>query len=189
MLETARAEVPELPTAREERYRTTLGLTEDSAKLLADRVELAAYFESVLTVNGAEPQAVANWVTELAARLDEGDPAASKVDPAALAALVGLLGSKTITVGAARQVLDKLVAEGGDPQAIVEAEGLGAIGGGDELNQAVADAIAANPDVAEKLRAGNMKAIGPIIGAVMKATKGRADGGEVTRLVREQLGL
>jgi aspartyl-tRNA(Asn)/glutamyl-tRNA(Gln) amidotransferase subunit B len=189
MLETARAEVPELPAAREERYRSTLGLNADSAKLLADRVELAAYFESVLRVDSPEPQQVANWVTELAARLDEGDPAASKVDPAALAALVGLLGDKTITVGAARQVLDKLVADGGDPQAIVESEGLGAIGGGDELSAAVAEAIAANPDVAEKIKAGNMKAIGPIIGHVMKATKGRADGGEVTRLVREQLGL
>ena len=189
MLERARAEVPELPAAREERYRTTLGLTGDSAKLLADRVELAAYFESVLTVDSPEPQAVANWVTELAARLDEGDPAASKVDPAALAALVGLLSDKTITTAAARQVLDRLVADGGDPKAIVEAEGLGAMGGGDELAGAVADAIAANPDAAEKIRGGNMKAVGPIIGHVMKATKGRADGGEVTRLVREQLGL
>jgi aspartyl-tRNA(Asn)/glutamyl-tRNA(Gln) amidotransferase subunit B len=189
MLEAARAEVPELPAAREQRYRTTLGLNEDSAKLLAGRAELAAYFESVLAVDGAEPQAVANWVTELAARLDEGDPAASKVRPGALAALVGLLSDKAITVGAARQVLDKLVAEGGDPKAIVEAEGLGAIGGGDELAGIVAEAIAANADAAEKIKGGNMKAIGPIIGHVMKATKGRADGGEVTRLVREQLGL
>ncbi len=189
MLRIARADVPELPAAREERYRSTLGLNADSAKLLADRVELAAYFESVLAVDSPEPQTVANWVTELAARLDEGDPAASKVDPAALAALVGLLGDKTITVGAARQVLDKLVADGGDPQQIVHDEGLAAIGGGDELAAAVAEAIAANPDAAEKIRGGNMKAIGPIIGAVMKATKGRADGGEVTRLVREQLGL
>jgi len=189
MLEAARAEVPELPAAREQRYRTTLGLTEDSAKLLADRAELAAYFESVLAVDGAEPQTVANWVTELAARLDEGDPAASKVQPGALAALVGLLSDKAITVGAARQVLDRLVAEGGDPKAIVEAEGLGAIGGGDELAGIVAEAIAANADAAEKIKGGNMKAIGPIIGHVMKATKGRADGGEVTRLVREQLGL
>ncbi len=189
MLEAARAEVPELPAERQERYRTQLGLNEDSAKLLADRVELAEYFESVLAVNGSEPQAVANWVTELAARLDEGDPAASKVEPGALAALVGLLSDKAITVGAARQVLDRLVAEGGDPKAIVEAEGLGAIGGGEELAGLVAEAIAANADAAEKIKAGNMKAIGPIIGHVMKATKGRADGGEVTRLVREQLGL
>jgi aspartyl-tRNA(Asn)/glutamyl-tRNA(Gln) amidotransferase subunit B len=86
-------------------------------------------------------------------------------------------------------VLDKLVAEGGDPQAIVEAEGLRAMGGGDELEGIVAHAIAANADAAEKIKGGNMKAIGPIIGHVMKATKGRADGGEVTRLVRRQLGL
>jgi aspartyl-tRNA(Asn)/glutamyl-tRNA(Gln) amidotransferase subunit B len=189
ILDAARAEIPELPTARAERYRSALGLSDDAAKLLADRVELATYFESVLEVDSVEPPAAANWVTELAARLDEGDPGASKVSPGALAALIGLLSSKAITVGAARQVLDKLVAEGGEPAAIVEAEGLGAIEGGDELADAVAAAIAADPDAAEKIRAGNMKAIGPIIGHVMKATKGRADGGEVTRLVREQLGL
>ncbi|UGS36240.1 Asp-tRNA(Asn)/Glu-tRNA(Gln) amidotransferase subunit GatB [Capillimicrobium parvum] len=189
MLEAARAELPELPAARVERYRTTLGLSEDSARLLADRVELAAYFESVLAVDSPEPQTVANWVTELAARLDEGDPGASKVAPSALAALVGLLSSKAITVGAARQVLDKLVSDGGDPAAIVDAEGLRAMGGGDELEGIVAEAIAANAEAAEKIKGGNMKAIGPIIGHVMKATKGRAEGGEVTRLVRRQLGL
>jgi aspartyl-tRNA(Asn)/glutamyl-tRNA(Gln) amidotransferase subunit B len=189
MLDAARAELPELPAARAERYMIGLGLSEDSAKLLAGRVELADYFEAALSADGAQPQTLANWVAELAARLDEGDPGASRVEPAALARLVGLLSSKAITQAAARQVLDRLVAEGGDPQAIVDAEGLGAIGGGDELAPIVAEAIAANQDAAEKIKAGNMKAIGAIIGHVMKATKGRADGGEVTRLVREQLGL
>ena len=75
------------------------------------------------------------------------------MQPSALAALVGLLSDKTITVGAARQVLDKLVAEGGDPEAIVDAEGLRAMEGGDELAGIVAEAIAANADVAEKIRA------------------------------------
>jgi aspartyl-tRNA(Asn)/glutamyl-tRNA(Gln) amidotransferase subunit B len=189
MLDAARAEVPELPAARAGRYRSQLGLSDDAAKLLADRVELATYFESVLEIDGVEPQPAANWVTELAGRLQEGDPAGSKVTPAALAALIGLVSGKAITVGAARQVLDQLVAEGGDPAAIVEAQGLGAISGGNEIADAVAAAIAADPDAAEKIRAGNMKAIGALIGPVMKATKGRADGGEVTRLVREQLGL
>ncbi len=189
MLAAARAELPELPAARAERYAAALGLSEDSARLLASRVELADYFEAALAADSAEPQTLANWVSELAARLDEGDPGASKVEPAALARLVGLLSSKAITAAAARQVLDRLVAEGGDPDAVVEAEGLGAMGGGDELEAIVAEAIAANEDAAEKIRGGNMKAIGPIIGHVMKATKGRADGGDVTRLVRQQLGL
>ena len=63
------------------------------------------------------------------------------------------------------------------------------MGGADELAPIVAAALEANPDVVEKIRGGNMKAIGVIIGHVMKETKGRADGGEVTRLVREQLGV
>jgi aspartyl-tRNA(Asn)/glutamyl-tRNA(Gln) amidotransferase subunit B len=86
-------------------------------------------------------------------------------------------------------VLDKLVAEGGDPAQIVEAEGLGAVGGEDSLAPIVEAALAANPDVAEKLKTGDMKPIGVIVGYVMKETKGRADGKEVTKLVRQQLGL
>ncbi|MGB2710122.1 MAG: Asp-tRNA(Asn)/Glu-tRNA(Gln) amidotransferase subunit GatB [Conexibacter sp.] len=190
MLETARALLPELPAQRAERYERELGLSVDSARQLAFRAELAAFFERALAADGEHPQALANWVTgELVARLDELDPAASKVAPAALARLVALLRAKQITPAAAKQVLDVLVAEGGEPDAIVEARGLGAIGGGDELAEVVARALASDPDAVEKLKAGNMKAIGPIVGFVMRETQGRADGGEVNRLVREQLGL
>ena len=90
----------------------------------------------------------------------------------------------------AKVVLDRLVADGGDPAAIVEAEGLGSMGGGeDELTPIVEAALAANADAAQKIQGGNMKAIGAIIGHVMRETKGRADGGEVTRIVREKLGV
>ncbi len=190
MVEAARAELPELPAQRAERYEHELGLSADSARQLAFRADLASYFEAALASDGAHPQTLANWVTgELVARVGDGDPAMSKVEPAALAQLVALLRAKSVTPGAAKQVLDTLVAQGGDPQAIVDAEGLGALGGGDELAELVQRALAADPDAVEKLKAGNMKAIGPIVGFVMRETKGRADGGEVTRLVREQLGL
>jgi aspartyl-tRNA(Asn)/glutamyl-tRNA(Gln) amidotransferase subunit B len=86
-------------------------------------------------------------------------------------------------------VLDKLVADGGDPAAIVAAEGLGAMEDTGELDAAIDSALAANPDIAERLRTGDMKPMGVIIGHVMRETKGRADGGEVTRLVRSKLGL
>jgi aspartyl-tRNA(Asn)/glutamyl-tRNA(Gln) amidotransferase subunit B len=195
MLEAARGDMSELPAARAERFEHELGLTGESAQLLAFRSELGDYFEQALAAK-ADPappaQALANWVGgDLVSRLGEGeDPAESKVEPGALAALVGLVAEKKVSVGAGRQVLDKLVAEGGsDPAAIVEAEGLAAIGGGDELAEVVAAALAANADAAERVRGGNAKAIGPIIGAVMRETKGRADGGEVTRLVHEQLGI
>jgi aspartyl-tRNA(Asn)/glutamyl-tRNA(Gln) amidotransferase subunit B len=100
-----------------------------------------------------------------------------------------MVDAREISREAGQQVLGKLAAEGGDPRAIVEAEGLGAIGGGDELTPIVAAALEANPDVAEKLRGGDMKPVGVIVGHVMKETRGRADGKEVTRIVREQLGL
>ncbi len=190
MREAARAELPELPAARAERYERQFQLSADSARLFAFRSELGDYFERALASDAEHPQVLANWISgELLAHVGDGDPADSKVTPEALASLVGLVRGKQVTQGAAKQVLDRLVAGGGDPQAIVEAEGLGAMGGGDELAEAVARALAADPDAAEKLKAGNMKAIGPIVGFVMRETKGRADGGEVTRLVREQLGL
>jgi aspartyl-tRNA(Asn)/glutamyl-tRNA(Gln) amidotransferase subunit B len=192
MLERARAAVPELPAARAERFERDLGLTSDSAKLLAWRAELGDYFEAALAGNGPhppEPQPLANWVNELVARIEVEDPAESRVEPGALATLVGLVTERKVTQNAAKQVLDTLVAEGGDPERIVEREGLGAIGGGDTLEPIVQQALDANPDVVEKLREGNMKPIGVIVGFVMRETKGRADGGEITRIVHEQLGL
>jgi aspartyl-tRNA(Asn)/glutamyl-tRNA(Gln) amidotransferase subunit B len=188
MIETARESLPELPADREARYRGELALSEENARVLAFRPRLGTYFEAVLaSADGAEAQVVANWARELATRLGETDPADSKVEPAALARLVGMVSAKDVTPGTARSVLDRLVADGGDPQAIVEAEGLGAMGGEEDLAAAVAEAIAAHPDAAEKVREGKGQAMGPIIGHVMRETQGRADGGEVGRLIREQL--
>jgi len=139
---------------------------------------------------GAVP--VANWVTgELAAalrRAEEND-VKPQVTIASLAALIELVQAKKISHGAGKTVLAALVAEGGDPATIVEREGLAQISDSDELESIVAAAVAANSKAAEQIKAGNPKAIGAIVGAVMKETKGRADGGEVNRLIREQLGL
>jgi aspartyl-tRNA(Asn)/glutamyl-tRNA(Gln) amidotransferase subunit B len=198
MLEYARAAMSELPVDRAERLRRDYGLSAESTQMLAFRAELGDYFEAGLDA-GVDPvapaQMLANWVTgELLSRLDDeegsgGDPSSSRVHPHALARLVGLVHAKRISVGAGRQVLDKLVAEGGDPAAIVESEGLGAMdGGGEELAAIVVAAIEANADAAQRVRDGNAKAVGPIVGAVMRETKGRADGTEVARLIAEQLG-
>jgi aspartyl-tRNA(Asn)/glutamyl-tRNA(Gln) amidotransferase subunit B len=190
MLDAARDAMPELPAAREERLQG-LGITAANARRLAWRTELGDYFEAALASDGTEAQPLANWVcNELVARVGEEDPSQSKVSPDALAKLVALVGSKAVTVSNAKVVLDRLVEVGGDPAAIVEAEGLGSMGGGDdELTPIVEAALAANADAAQKIKAGNMKAIGAIIGHVMRETKGRADGSEVTRIVREKLGV
>jgi aspartyl-tRNA(Asn)/glutamyl-tRNA(Gln) amidotransferase subunit B len=193
MRAAAQAAMPELPGARAERLERELGLNADSARQLAFRAELGDYFERALAAlpdggDGAQP--LANWIgIDLVARIGDADPAQSNVKPEALAALVAMVGAREINTGAARQVLDTLVAAGGDPRAIVAEQGLGAMSDSGELEAVVAAAIAANPAAAENLRAGNDKAIGPIMGHVMRETKGRADGAEVTRLVREALGL
>jgi aspartyl-tRNA(Asn)/glutamyl-tRNA(Gln) amidotransferase subunit B len=208
MLDTAAGAMSELPAARAERLERTLGLSRESAQQLAFRAELGDYFEAALAapVEPVPPaQALANWISsDLLTRLEAGagtggdgaggdgaggDPIFSRVTPAAMASLVGMTASKLISVGAARQVLDRLVAEGGDPQAIVEDEGLAAMSDAEDLGAIVAAALAANADAAERVRGGNVKAIGPIVGYVMRETKGRADGGEVTKLVNEQLGI
>ena len=193
MIEAARADMAELPAARAERLQAEAGLSAESAHALAFRGELGDFFERALAAapSGAEPQTLANWLTvELLPRLEEvEDPADSRVTPEALAALVALVSAKQVSVGVGRQVLDRLVAEGGDPQAIVQSEGLSSIEDEGELARIVADALAANEDAAERVRAGNAKAIGPIVGHVMRETKGRADGAEISRLINAQLGV
>jgi aspartyl-tRNA(Asn)/glutamyl-tRNA(Gln) amidotransferase subunit B len=195
MLREAREALPELPAARIERYVEEMGLAADVAAGLAADPETAAYFEQANdAAAGIEPKVVANWVIgELAAALRQGDEevgaADSKVEAAALAALVELVQEKKISHGSGKTVLSALVAEGGDPAAIVEREGLAQMSDSGELESIVAAAVEANPKAAEEIKAGNGKAIGAIVGAVMKETKGRADGGEVNRLIREQLGL
>jgi aspartyl-tRNA(Asn)/glutamyl-tRNA(Gln) amidotransferase subunit B len=194
MLREARESLPELPAARAERYREQLGLAEDVAALLAADPETAFFFERVNgEADDIEPRVVANWVTgELAAALRQEGEAAnasdSKVEPESLAALIAMVQEKKISHSSGKAVLVALVVEGGDPAEIVEREGLAQIADSGELESIVAAAVEANPEAAEQIRAGNGKAIGAIVGAVMKETKGRADGGEVNRLIREKLG-
>ena len=188
MVAAADAELPELPAERARRFQQELELRADRARELAFRTELANYFEATVAVApaGVEATALANWLPQLVERIgSDADPADSRVTPEALAALAGLVAAREVTRDAARGVLTRLVAEGGDPRQIVEQEGLHAMTGG--LAEYVQRAIAADPEAAARVREGNMKAIGPLVGYVMRETKGRADGGEVTRLIRQQV--
>ena len=196
LLATAREALPELPAARRQRYESELGLSEKPATQLAFDADLGAYFERALeAADGVDAPTIANWVTgELIARIreaggDDSDPAGSKVEPEALAKLARMVSSKQLSTGAGRTVLATMVAEGGDPAQIAEREGLGALEDAGELEAIVQRAIEADPAAAERVREGNAKAIGPLVGFVMRETKGRADGGEVTRLIHEKLGI
>ena len=196
MLREARESLPELPAARIERYASELDIAEDLAVALAADPPSAAFFEEAVAAAGGNVDAhtIALWVTgELKATLRQSDEAGafadSRVTPEALAALVTMVAGRKISHGSGKAVLAALVAEGGDPAAIVEREGLAQISDSGELEAVVAAAVEANPEAANQVRAGNQKAIGAIVGTVMKETKGRADGGEVNRLIRAQLEL
>ena len=189
MLERARSAIPELPAARAERFESDLGLPGETARMLAFRTELGDYFEEALAADSADPRTLANWVrNELVKRIGETDPSESKVTPAALAQLVGMVEGKSVSQSAAKTVLDALVEGGGDPQRIVEQQGLAAMDDSGELDSIVQQAIDADPAAVEQIKSGNNKAIGALMGAVMRETKGRADGQEVQRLIREKIG-
>jgi aspartyl-tRNA(Asn)/glutamyl-tRNA(Gln) amidotransferase subunit B len=196
MIDAARADLPaELPRERAVRFEQQLGLSVERARELAFRADHANYFERALEAaaganGGVDAVELANWIPQLVERIgSDADPADSKVAPESLATLAAMVKARQVSRDAAREVLTILVDNGGDPREIVEREGLGALSAEEDGLVAIVDrAIASDPDAAKEVRAGNMRAIGPLVGYVMRETKGRADGGEVTRLIRERLG-
>jgi aspartyl-tRNA(Asn)/glutamyl-tRNA(Gln) amidotransferase subunit B len=182
MIERARAALPELPAARVERFEEVL--PPETARLLAFRDELGDYYEAALAADPAHPRRMANWtVNELIAVLDDRDPADTALEPAGFAKLIGAVADKQVSAAAAREALPGLL-ESGDVDAVLAGSSMA---GGDELGEIVDRAIAGNADAVEKIRAGKQQAVGAIVGAVMRETKGRADGGEVQRLIMERL--
>jgi aspartyl-tRNA(Asn)/glutamyl-tRNA(Gln) amidotransferase subunit B len=194
MREAARAALPELPAARQERYLTELTLPKATAASLAFQPELGAFFEDALAADSdATPRAVANWVTgDLVAALREQDlgedPYRSKAEPGEIAALAAMVESKQVSHSAGKQVLAKLAAEGGTAAGLVESEGLAQISDDSEIEAMIDAAIESEPEAADQVRAGNEKAIGRIVGAAMKGSQGRIDGGLAREKILERLG-
>jgi len=187
MIADARDALPELPAQRRERYCADYRLAEDAAAQLAFDAELGDYFERVVEgTPEVEPLVIANWITNELAR-ESGDERPLP-DPGYLGAAIRMVEEKRVSRDAGRQLL-AFSQEGLTPEQVAEREGLAVIGDSDELAEIVRRAIGAEPEAAKRVSEGNMKAVGPLVGLVMRETKGRADGGEVTRLIREQLGL
>ncbi len=190
MLAEARAALPELPAERAERYASDWQIQEDTARLFAYEPDWGDFFEEAATAAAPlEARPVANLVMELRTRLDGAEPTSAPASAQAVAALARLVDERKTTAGNARKVLEVLAREGGTPEAVIEREGLGAMGDDGELAGIVAQVIADNQDVVERIKGGNAKAMGALVGPIMKATRGRADGGEVNRLIRQQLEL
>jgi aspartyl-tRNA(Asn)/glutamyl-tRNA(Gln) amidotransferase subunit B len=181
--------LPELPDEMRARFIEQYGLSDyDAGVLVADR-DLAVFYEEVAGSPGVDPKQAANWITvELRGRLNEAgvDISGSRVTPERMAELIALVGGGTISRSAAKDVLDRVVETGESPSAVVEREGLAAVGS-DELGGVVDEVISANPEEAERVRAGDQKVIGFLIGQVMRATRGNADGGRARELILQKL--
>jgi len=129
------------------------------------------------------------WMGELARRANETgvELAAVGVTPAQVAQLQGLVDEGKLNDKLARQVLEGVVAGEGDPAAVMAARGLEVVNDEGALTAAVDEAIAANPDIAAKIRDGKVAAAGALVGAVMKTTRGQADAKTVRELILQRL--
>ncbi|HMC08400.1 MAG TPA: Asp-tRNA(Asn)/Glu-tRNA(Gln) amidotransferase subunit GatB, partial [Actinomycetota bacterium] len=184
-------ELPELPPARRRRFVRDYGLTPYDAALLVAARPVADFFEdAVAAARSAEPKQVANWLAnDLLGRLAERgeEVASSKVTARDLAALCDLVAAGTISGSQGKEVLDEMVASGRSPAEVVAAKGLRQVSERAELESVVAEVVAANPDVAARIRAGDAKPTGFLVGQIMKATRGQANPTVVQDLLREML--
>jgi aspartyl-tRNA(Asn)/glutamyl-tRNA(Gln) amidotransferase subunit B len=184
-----RATLPEPPAERRRRLVADWGFTELELRDVLGTGSLDQIADTVAA--GCSPAAARKWWSgELARRANAAGLELEDVGitPAQVAELQGLIDARTINDTLARQVIDGVLAGEGSPTEVVDARGLAVVSDDGALAEAVEAAIAANPDVAERIRAGKVQAAGALIGAVMKAMKGKADAGRIREMVLEKLG-
>ncbi len=188
-VEEIRASLPELPVERRRRLQTEWGYADPEMRdvVNAGAIDL---IEATIAAGTSAAGARKWWMGELArrAKTDEVELEQLPITPAQIAELQGLVDAGTLNDKLARQVLEGMLAGEGAPQEIVTARGLGIVSDDGPLLAAIDEALAKQPDIAEKIRSGNLGPIGAVIGAVMKATRGQADAGRVRELVLERVG-
>ncbi|WP_309650396.1 Asp-tRNA(Asn)/Glu-tRNA(Gln) amidotransferase subunit GatB [Nocardioides sp.] len=183
-----RGTLPENPREKLERLQAEWGFSDLEMRDTVGAGALGLVEETIAA--GAAPQAARKWwLSEMARRANDSgvDIAELGVSPAQVAAVQALVDAKTINDKLARQVFDGLLAGEGTPEEIVAARGLAVVSDDGALGAAVDNAIAANPDVADKIRDGKHAAAGALIGVVMKEMRGQADAGRVRELILEKL--
>jgi aspartyl-tRNA(Asn)/glutamyl-tRNA(Gln) amidotransferase subunit B len=187
-VDSLRGTLPELPWERRKRVQADWDLTDAELRDLinAGAVELIA-----ATVDaGASPAEARSWMSYLSQRANTAgvELAELPITPAQLAQVIAMVADGRLNSGLARQVIDGVLAGEGEPAAVVEARGLKIVSDDSALTAAVDQALAADPDVADKIRGGKVAAAGKIVGDVMRATRGQADPKRVQQLVLERCG-
>ena len=184
-----RAEIPELPDARQKRYVEQLGLPAYDAAILTVAKETADFFEATVAA-GAEAKQASNWIMgELLAYLNSENKELADIalTPQSLAGMISLIENGTISSKIAKTVFKELVENGGVAEEIVKAKGLVQISDEGALLKVIAEALDNNPQSIEDFKAGKQKATGFLVGQIMKATKGQANPQLVNKLLMQEI--
>ena len=185
------AGIPELPTQRRERFVRDYGLSDYDARILVSDRELADFFEEAVTFAGGEPKAVANWVTGEVLRFvksDGGGVAATKLRPQHVGSLVKLVKSGALSTTAAKDVFAEVWRSGAEPATVARAKGLTQVSDEGAIAAAVEAVLAENASAVASYKAGNARALGALVGAVMKKMGGKANPAVINKLLAERIG-
>ena len=188
-IEKYRSELPELPDARRARLEKEYGLSDYDAGIITSSRAMAEYFDAVVAT-GADPKLAANWIMgDLAKNLNEDgiDITKSPVSAERLGKMIGLIMKDTISGKIAKKVFKEMWTNEDDPEKIVKDKGLVQITDTGAIEAAVDAAIAANPKAVAEYKGGKKKAIGALVGQVMKATRGKANPQMVNKMLAEKL--
>lgn len=188
-IEKYRQELPELPDARRARLEKEYGLSDYDAGIITSSRAMAEYFDAVVGT-GADPKLAANWIMgDLAKNLNEEnlDIAQSPVSAERLGKMIGLIMKDTISGKIAKKVFKEMWTSPDDPEKIVKEKGLVQITDTSAIEPAVDAAIASNPKAVAEYKGGKKKALGALVGQVMKATRGKANPQMVNQLLAQKL--
>ena len=189
-LNRVKAEMPEMPALRRERFEAELGLKPYDAEVLTQSREMADYFERVAKTSN-DAKAAANWVMgDLTAMLkSEGkEIESSPITSENLGELIALIGKGDLSGKLAKDIFPKMFATGDSAQTIMDREGLRQISDTGALEKIIDEVLAANPKQVEQYRGGKTTVIGFLVGAVMKQSRGQAAPGAVNDLLKAKLG-
>ncbi len=181
------ARLPELPETLRRRWREELGLPDYDVGVLSEDPEIARYFQSVLA-HDIDPKTASNWMmTELLRLVNDSDTGELSLPPEHFAQVLQFVSDGTINRNTGKEVLEEAFQSGNEPTSIVKERGLEQIDDEAELASVVDEVIAEQPEAVEKLRGGEDKVIGFLVGQVMAKTQGRADPKTAGRVLRERV--
>jgi aspartyl-tRNA(Asn)/glutamyl-tRNA(Gln) amidotransferase subunit B len=188
-IERTRAQLPELPMQRRERYKSLFGLSDYDAGLLVSDRALANYYEAVLK-DCPEPKLAANWLTtEVMARLNEQQLtiAAFKVTPGGLAELLNMVRGGKVTGKAAKEVFAEMAVSGAPAENVASARGLGLVQDDALLARTVDEVLQAETALVEKYRSGKANVLEALVGQVMKRCRGTFPPDKVREALKSRL--